>query len=98
MGSGLFRRKRNRHGKIKETNIEAKINLTHAAIDATYEIKGIDTEDQVMKDFLFTLGCFEGEKITLISALADNYIIHIKDARYSIDSQLASVIRIGNTE
>ena len=47
-----------------------------------------------MRDFLFTLGCFEGEKVTVISVLADNYIIHVKDARYSIDKELARAILI----
>ena len=55
---------------------------------------GIDSTDQEMIDFLFTLGCFAGETITLISILADNYIIHVKGARYSIDTDLAKAILI----
>ena len=47
-----------------------------------------------MKEFLFTLGCYEGEKAMVISVLADNYIIHVKDARYSIDRDLAKAILI----
>ncbi len=47
-----------------------------------------------MKDFLFTLGCYEGEEITVISILSDNYIIHVKGARYSIDKELARAILI----
>ncbi len=69
-------------------------NLTDAKINHSYLIKGVDTKDKPMKDFMFTLGCFEGEKVTVISVLADNYIINVKDARYSIDKDLAKAILI----
>jgi len=69
-------------------------DLTQVGINLPYIIKGIDTHEQGMKDFLFTLGCFEGEKITVISILAENYIIHLKDARYSIDADLARAILV----
>jgi len=67
-------------------------NLSKAKIDAEYTIKGIKTDDDEIKNFLFTLGCYEGEKVTVISKLAENYIISIKDARYSIDTELAKAI------
>ncbi|MDW7685284.1 MAG: FeoA family protein [Bacillota bacterium] len=69
-------------------------NLTHADINLPYVIKGIDAHDEGTKDFLFTLGCFEGEKVTVITVLADNYIINLKNARYSIDKGLAKAILI----
>jgi Fe2+ transport system protein FeoA len=69
-------------------------NLTQVAINVPYIIKGVDTTDLGMKDFLFTLGCFEGEKVTVISVLAENYVINVKDARYSIDEDLAKVILV----
>lgn len=69
-------------------------NLTHGEVNRSYTIKGIDTRDPGMKDFLFTLGCYEGEKVTVISVLAENYIIHVKNSRYSIDSDLAKGILI----
>jgi Fe2+ transport system protein FeoA len=69
-------------------------NLTQAVINVPYTIKGVDTTDLGMKDFLFTLGCFEGEKVTVISVLAENYVINVKDARYSIDEDLARVILV----
>ncbi len=59
-----------------------------------YTIAKIETKDEEMKKFLFTLGCFEGEKISIISKLEQNFIITIKDARYSIDSDLAAVIQV----
>ncbi len=69
-------------------------NLTSAVIGQQYRIVEIADVDKEMRDFLFTLGCFDGEEITLISRLADNYVIHIKNARYSIDSELAKAILI----
>ena len=84
----------NRKAKNRKLDAVKQQNLTHAKVNCTYNIRGIDTEDKCMKDFLFTLGCFEGEKVTVISVLADNYIIHVKYARYSIDKELARAILI----
>lgn len=69
-------------------------NLTLARTNQPCVIREIKAEEKGIKEFLFTLGCFEGETITVISTLADNYIIHVKDARYSIDSDLAKAILI----
>lgn len=73
---------------------EQVMNLTQAKIDTEYIIKDIETDDEEIKNFLFTLGCYEGESVTVISILADNYIISVKDARYSIDRELAEAIII----
>lgn len=96
MKNRLFNRKRKRKRSCtgQEARMVKRNNLTYASIDHDYIIESIDTDEQSIKDFLFTLGCFRGEKIMLISVLADNYIIHIKDARYSIDSRLAKAILI----
>ncbi|MGI6679062.1 MAG: FeoA family protein [Dehalobacterium sp.] len=88
--SNLF----NLKAKKSKIKIAKQDNLTCAEINRPYIIKGIDTGEKEMKDFLFTLGCFDGEKITVISKLAENYIIHVKDARYSIDKDLAKRILI----
>lgn len=69
-------------------------NLTHAGSNQPCVIREIRAEEKGIKEFLFTLGCFEGETVTVISTLADNYIIHVKDARYSIDADLAKAILI----
>lgn len=69
-------------------------NLAQAKINTEYVIKDIDANDEELKNFLFTLGCYEGELITVISILAENYIITVKDARYSIDKELAEAIII----
>ncbi|SHJ37226.1 ferrous iron transport protein A [Dethiosulfatibacter aminovorans DSM 17477] len=80
---GFANKRRNRGGDR---------NLTKARVNRGYSVKRIDTDDDEMKDFLFTLGCYEGESITIISILADNYVVSIKDARYSIDRELAEAI------
>jgi ferrous iron transport protein A len=54
------------------------------------EVKG----SEKVKKFLYTLGCSEGEEITLISILAGNFIINIKDSRYAIDSSIAKAIQL----
>lgn len=69
-------------------------NLSEANINTEYLIKKIDTTDVELKNFLFTLGCYEGEMITIISMLADNFIVSVNDARYSIDTELAEAIII----
>ena len=79
--------------KNDDSSVE-KGTLADAKVNKEYIIKSIDTYNCEMKDFLFTLGCYEGEKITVISILADNYVISVKDARYSIDKNLARCIFI----
>nr|WP_300296317.1 FeoA family protein [Anaerosolibacter sp.] len=70
------------------------MNLAQGRINTEYIIKDIKTNDEELKNFLFTLGCYEGESITVISILAENYVITVKDARYSIDKDLAEAIII----
>jgi len=65
--------------------------LSQASIGETFNIKRIEGKEKVVK-FLFTLGCFEGEEITLISKLAGNYIVNIKDSRYALDENMAKSI------
>lgn len=69
-------------------------NLNFAQELKEYIIKSIDTNDEEIKEFLFTLGCYSGEPITVISKKKNNIVISVKDARYNIDSDLASVITI----
>ena len=66
--------------------------LSKGSVNTTYIINSIDTNQDDMRDFLFTLGCYPGESVTLISKLAGNYIINVKDSRYSIDQDLANAI------
>jgi ferrous iron transport protein A len=73
---------------------ESVMNLAQGKINTEYLIKDIATNDEEIKDFLFTLGCYEGEAVTVISILSENYVISVKDARYSIDKDLAEAIII----
>ncbi len=70
------------------------MSLDQAGEDTTYTIRSVETEDEEIKGFLFTLGCYEGEDITVISILSDDIVINIKDARYSINKELARAIMV----
>ncbi len=80
--------------KNKDKSNTEKFNIANAELNITYTIKKIDTTDEEIKKFLFTLGCYEGESITLISKVSSTYIVSIKDGRYSIDKELAKTILI----
>jgi Fe2+ transport system protein FeoA len=69
-------------------------NLTKVKINSPQIIRSIQTNDHAMCDFLFTLGCYEGQTITVISKLGSTYVVNINNARYSIDSELAKAIII----
>ena len=68
------------------------MNLTHAQEGIEYIIKEIHTDDEELNEFLFSLGCYSGEPITVISHKKGSCIVSIKDGRYSIDRQLAAAI------
>lgn len=70
------------------------MNLLDAQIEKEYIIKEILTDDEEMDAFLFTLGCYSGEPITVISHLKGGCVVSIKDGRYTIDNQLAEAIII----
>lgn len=57
-----------------------------------YIIKDIITDDEELNAFLFSLGCYSGEPITVISQLKGGCVVSIKDGRYNIDNQLADAI------
>jgi len=69
------------------------MSLTKVKQGDTRRIKAVEGNEKTRK-FLFTLGCSEGEEITLISILAGNYIINIKDSRYAIDKNMAKAIML----
>lgn len=70
------------------------MNLTNAEEGKEYIISQIVTEDEELNAFLFSLGCYSGEPITVISHIKAGCIVSIKDGRYTIDSQLAQAIQI----
>lgn len=59
-----------------------------------YIIKEIVTDDEELDAFLFSLGCYSGEPITVISHLKGGCVVSIKDGRYNIDNQLAEAITV----
>ena len=67
-------------------------DLTKVKINTTQVIRAIQTSDHAMRDFLFTLGRYEGQTITVISKLSSIFVVNINDARYSIDAELAKAI------
>jgi len=70
------------------------MNLTKAIEGKEYIIREIVTDDEEMDAFLFSLGCYSGEPITVISHRRGGCTVSIKDGRYNIDNQLASAIII----
>ena len=70
------------------------MNLLKAEAEKEYIIKGIETDDEEMIAFLFSLGCYSGEPITVIRHIRAGCIVSIKDSRYTIDKQLAAAILI----
>jgi len=70
------------------------MNLTQATEGQEYTIQQIDTDDEELNSFLFSLGCYVGEPITVISRRRRNYIVAIKDGRYNVDHLLAQAIHI----
>ena len=68
------------------------MNLTTAIEGKEYIIQRIDTDDEELDAFLFSLGCYSGEPITVVSHRKGGCVVSIKDGRYNIDDQLAAAI------
>ena len=70
------------------------MNLMDAREGEDYIVKDIVTEDEELEGFLFLLGCYSGEPITVVSRVRGGCVVSIKDGRYNIDTDLAKVISI----
>ena len=70
------------------------MNLTNVSVDQEYIIKQIETEDEELNAFLFSLGCYSGEPITVVSRKKSGCVVSVKDSRYNIDNQLAEAILV----
>ena len=68
------------------------MNLTEAIEGKEYIVRAIETDDEELDAFLFSLGCYSGEPITVVSRRRRNFTVSIKDGRYNIDEQLAQAI------
>lgn len=81
------------YGRIDfDKNGATMMNLMEAVEGKEYIIKQIETDDEELNTFLFSLGCYSGEPITVVSRLKNGCVVSIKDGRYNIDQQLAGAI------
>jgi ferrous iron transport protein A len=70
------------------------MTLKNANVGEEYIIRDIVTDDEELNAFLFSLGCYSGEPITVVSRRRGSCTVSIKDGRYNIDEQLAEAILI----
>ena len=70
------------------------MNLSVAEEGKEYTVKRIETDDEELNAFLFSLGCYAGEPVTVVSRRRGGCTVSIKDGRYNIDNQLAEAIII----
>ncbi len=70
------------------------MNLTDVQDGVEYIIKNIVTDDEEMDAFLFSLGCYSGEPITVVRRVKGGCVVSIKDGRYTIDNLLAEAIEV----
>ncbi|MBR0305638.1 MAG: ferrous iron transport protein A [Lachnospiraceae bacterium] len=70
------------------------MTLLDAQLGEEYIVKEIVTDDEELDAFLFSLGCYSGEPITVVSRKKSGCVVSIKDGRYNIDNQLAEAIKI----
>jgi Fe2+ transport system protein FeoA len=74
------------------------MNISNCELHTEYQITHVMATEADMKDFLFTLGCYPGERVVLISRLPSMYVVDIKNSRYSIDDDLAKAICLREPE
>lgn len=78
----------------KSENRVMAMDLTTAPLSKEFIIQQINTNDAELNAFLFSLGCYTGEPITVVSRRKGSVTVAIKDGRYTIDNQLAAAIRV----
>ena len=71
------------------------MTLMYAEEGKEYIVQRIETDDEELDAFLFSLGCYSGEPITVVSHRKGGCVVSIKDGRYNIDDQLAEAIVVG---
>lgn len=70
------------------------MSLLEAQLGTDYIVKDIHTNDEELLSFLFSLGCYMGAPITVVSCTKSGYVLSIKDARYNVDSDLVKAIEV----
>lgn len=68
------------------------MTLASALEGQEYHVQRIETDDAELDSFLFSLGCYSGEPVTVIARRRGGCTVSIKDGRYNIDDQLAQAI------
>ena len=71
------------------------MTLISAEEGREYTVRAVDTGDEEMESVLFSLGCYPGEPITVVSHLKGSCVVSIKDGRYTIDRALADTVAVG---
>ena len=94
MPISIMRRKGRQLCTRKTGRRESYMNLLEAEVGKTYTIREINTEDDEMNAFLFRLGCYSGEPITVVSKKKKSCVVVIKDGRYNLDELLSEAIII----
>lgn len=79
---------------IEQEEEKKTMNLKDANAGETYIVEDINTDDEDLKAFLFSLGCYSGEPITVIAHLKGGCTVSIKDGRYNIDNGIAETVLI----
>lgn len=72
------------------------MTLLDAQLGQSYTVTHIDADDEELVDFLFTLGCYEGQQVVVVSQISKGYVVAIRDGRYNIDANLARAICVEN--
>lgn len=72
------------------------MKLSAAEEGKEYIISRIETDDEELDAFLFSLGCYSGEPITVVACRRGSFTVAIKDGRYNIDQQLAEAIIVAD--
>lgn len=70
------------------------MNLREAEVGIEYTVDRVETDDSELDSFLFSLGCYEGEPITVIARRRGGMTVSIKDGRYNIDPALGEAIYV----
>ncbi len=70
------------------------MTLLDAQFGKEYTVMGFTAEDEELENFLFTLGCYEGSTIVVITKVGKSYVVSIQDGRYNISADLAEAISI----
>ena len=70
------------------------MTLADAEFGVSYKVDSLDVKDAELENFLFTLGCYSGEEVVVVSKISGSYVISVRDGRYNVDKNLAKSILV----